>query len=388
MLTIVMKKLEKLGLVFVAAIAKIIFMTYKVFATLLAITPLLCFIYFTKSYEIVLYVSLVLTFVILCVTSKSNRGKDNPYRKYTGINGWVDARIDRFIAWIGTLKYFTSPICIVEDPGSYKIKGYEIRQLIDSTNPDRLQPGDILLRGYDGYLDGKLISLSGGAQGVGKYFSHAAVYLGELNTDRDQSIAARRLQVADEAGHWHEATIDQKNTVRNNPEYFQPGRQMVIHSMSRGIFVEDILTFLRCDYLAVLRIQDKIQLSADYFDNKPLASLSGDAEVLYAMLKEGKVVEREAVIKLVHDSALGKIGSCYDFQFNDIKTSHRFSCSEFVYYCYKSIHCYLGLQPKKHAFMGKFFSRVSITPADIYEAAVQKNKLQIIWRNRALIEKG
>lgn len=388
MFEIVKNKLEQLSLVIVAGVTKLIFMVYKVFAPLLAVTLLLGIIFL--YYEIVVwnkwYALALLIVLILFINHKTNKGKDNPHRKYSGISGWFDARIDRFIEWIGTLKYFKFPICLVEDPGSYKIKGYEIRKLIDDTSPDRLQPGDILLRGYDGYLDGLFIRWSGNAQGRGKYFSHAALYLGELAEEKDKPIAARRLQVADETGRWRSATLGEMDVIRNDPEYFQPGKQMVIHAMSRGIFVEDILTFLRCDYLAVLRLKEKISVRKGDFDDKELVSLSGSAkaEAIRARLKEAKEVGREEIIELVHDSALGKIGACYDFQFNDIKKAYRFSCSEFVYYCYKSIHGYLGLHPKEHGFMGRVFIRESITPGDIYDAAEKSGKFDISWASGSL----
>ncbi|MCX7193162.1 MAG: hypothetical protein NTY60_06035 [Proteobacteria bacterium] len=374
---------EKLGLVLVSVVAGLIFATYRLLMIVLVLlVPLWLFDAAIPGYR--WYLLGVPALAILLATSKSVSVKENPYRKYTGFTGWTDARIDQFIAWVGTLKYFTSPLCLVEDPGSYQLRGYEIRHLIDGA----LQPGDILLRGYDGYLDGKLISLSGGAQGSGKYFSHAALYLGELTAPQDQIVAARRLKVVDESGVWQEAGMEQKQAVRNNPAYFQTGKQMVVHAMSKGIFVEDILTFSRCDYLAVLRLPDRLQLLGDDFNNKTLATLSEDGQAINSQLQAGLVVEKGRVVNAIHDSALGKIGSCYDFQFNDIKTAHRFSCSEFVYYCFKSVHSFLGLQPKKHAFMGIFFSRLSITPADIFEAAGQRNRLQIIWRNQALIDKG
>ncbi|MCX7175488.1 MAG: hypothetical protein NT159_16485 [Proteobacteria bacterium] len=69
---------------------------------------------------------------------------------------WAGDRIrERFIAWIGTLKVFCSPLCFVQEPGSYKIQGSDIRELLDGEVP-LLRPGDILLRGYDGYVDGEL----------------------------------------------------------------------------------------------------------------------------------------------------------------------------------------------------------------------------------------
>ncbi len=323
-----------------------------------------------------LFILLVLVYAI----ARPGAAQDNPHRQYPGLRGRLDARIDEFIAWIGTLKYFMSPLCLVADPGSYKIKGPEIRDLIDK----QLQAGDILLRGYDGYLDGVMIRLSGGGQNLGAYFSHAALYLGELDDKQDREIAARRLQVQNGKGQWIPASAADQEAIRNNREYFQKGRQMVVHAMTRGVFVEDILTFLRCDYLIVLRLHESMKLDTLEKDNSLIKDLPADAEAIHGRLMQGATISRDEVVKASHNSALGKIGSCYDFQFNDIKTAHRFSCSEFVYYCYKSIHCYLGLEPRKHAFLKYFLRRNTITPSDIYDIANGQSKLQVVWQSKSL----
>lgn len=384
-----MNKQENLLMAFVGLAAKIIFLVYRALAVLALASAVVYFIVVVWLYRSPefhgywWYPLPVLALGLLLAKCRPRRKKDNPYRTYPGWTGPIDKCADAFIAWIGTLKYFISPISLVEDPGSYKIKGAEIRELIDGG----LQPGDILLRGYDGYLDGIMIGLTGGGKGPGKYFSHAAMYLGELNDKEDKIIAARRLLTQDdESGTWVKATDDEKENIRNNPDYYQAGRQMVVHAMTRGVFVEDILTFTRCDYLIVLRLHDEFKLSdKDLGENKPLIDkLPDDAEAIQELLMKGQSVSRAGVIRIARLSALGKIGSCYDFQFNDIKTANRFSCSEFAYYCYKSIHSYLGLKPKKHAFLNIFFKRKTITPADIYDAAVSKGKLEVAWKSRSL----
>lgn len=320
---------------------------------------------------------------------KRSSPDNNPHRQYVGWTGHLDAKIDALFAWVGTLKYFRSPWSIVEDPGSYRIRGDEVRQLIDAV----LQPGDILLRGYDGYVDGLLIGQAGGGAGLGKYFSHAALFIGDVDDVRDKPIVARRLLAMNEAGCWVEALAAQKEAIRNSPEYYQPGRQKVIHSMSRGVFVEDILTFVRCDYLAVLRLVDTT-IVYDEDDKEHAAErmlipdLAGEGRAIHDRLMRGETVPVADILAAVRHSALGKIGSCYDFQFNNVKAAHMFSCSEFVYYCFKSIHCYLGLLPVRHAFMERFFPRETITPADIYRAAVDapagRKRLEVVWLSHEL----
>lgn len=93
-----------------------------------------------------------------------------------------DVHINKHFHWIPYYK-----------PESYKIKGEIMRQLLQIC-----KPGDILLRGYDDYLDGLLI---------GKW-SHVGMVLNETD---------------------------------------------VIHSMAEGVFTEDILNFFRTDRICVLR---------------------------------------------------------------------------------------------------------------------------------------
>ncbi len=381
-------KLQNLLMALVGLLVKVFFIIYST-VTNIAFLVLLVVTLVVRHYRPALYEHwwyptplFLLAISLLYTVLRPRAPKDNPHRKYPGWFGPIDKCADAFIAWIGRMKYFTSPLSLAEDLGSNKISGAEIRKLID----DVLKPGDILLRGFDGYVDGIMIGMVGGGKGPGKYFSHAALYAGELNDATDKPVVARRLKTLDDSCEWRPATKAEKDAIRNDPRYYQQGRQRVIHSMSRGVFVEDILTFLRCDYLAVLRLPEQITLSKeDREENKPLITdLPGDAATIRSSLLEGRSVSRDEVIKIARLSALGKIGSCYDFQFNEIKTAHSFSCSEFVYYCYKSVHCYLGLQPKVHAFMKVLFRKKTISPSDIYDAAISDQKLEIVWMSATL----
>ncbi len=291
-----------------------------------------------------------------------------------GAGSLVDRLSARFIAWIGTLKYFSVPPCIVEDPGSYKIKGRQVREVLD-----RIQAGDILLRGYDRYLDGEMIRRTGGVKDSSKYFSHAALYLGPLDATNDGEIVARRLRVLDADGSWRDAEPAEIAEVRDDENYFDVGPQMVIHAMAKGVHAEDILTFLRCDYLAVLRLPDTFRMNEAYNRNMPLVKLSGEAEEIDRRLMAGETVPRNDVVAAAKRSALGQIGSGYDFLFQDSSTFNRFSCSEFAYYCYKSVHRIIGLQPKRHAIMKYFFVRETVSPADIFDALEPKGRLRLVW---------
>jgi hypothetical protein len=289
-------------------------------------------------------------------------------RAYPGLLGRIDSRIDRLIAWVGRLKFFRTPLVFVVDPGGYKVTGDEVRALLQV-----IRPGDILLRGYDGYVDGLFIGLTGGSDPVSQRFSHAAFHAGALG-DEHHALAARRLQASDGQGGLVPATQAQIDAVRNDPGFFSRGPDRVIHAMTRGVFTEDLLTFARCDYLAVLRISD-LPIALDPADRERVQrtqligdpALQGEQRAMHDRLLRGETVAREDAIAAALRSALGKIGSGYDFQFNEGHTATRFSCSEFVYYCYKGLHTYLGLQKKPHGLMG-FFQRVTISPGDIWAA--------------------
>ena len=117
---------------------------------------------------------------------------------------------------------------------SYKIKGPQTREILNV-----LKEGDILLRRYSHYL-GSLI--------IPGYFSHAAIYVGDNE---------------------------------------------IIHMLGAGITKEDILTFLRCDDIVVLRASEGLAKEAFY-----------QAKAYYIA------------------------GIEYDFNFND--KPDRFYCTEFI----------------------------------------------------------
>jgi len=129
-----------------------------------------------------------------------------------------------FVKALGDIKVFPYPMFILYDPGSYRIKGDEMREVMQA-----VQPGDILVRGYVNYLDGYLIP---------GFFSHAGLYLGRVDDDAKRFVKPQGMHL------------------------FRTGEQMVIHAMAEGVFMEDILNFCRCDYMMVLRRNTSIESEA------------------------------------------------------------------------------------------------------------------------------
>lgn len=371
--------LDKGALALVGVVGRLLFTLYSLLAWALALTaPFALIGLFWLALRRVPWAVALLAGLVLVSAWSLYRHGEGRLPASVGAGGFLTRLTHRFIAWLGTLKFFKAPLCLVEDPGTYRITGSDLRALVGGERP-KLQPGDILLRGYDGYLDGELIRRTGGARGAGRYLSHAALYVGYLNDTRDREIAARRLKVMEEDGRWRDATEKEKDRFREDPGYFQPGSEMVVHSMAKGVHVEDFLTFARCDYLVVLRLPDEVELVEGEAENRPLVELTGDALSIDQRLTAKQKVPRAEIVAAAHDSALGRIGSGYDFLFDSCHDFHRFSCSEFVYYCFKSVHRHIGLVPRKHSILG-LFQRDTITPADI-QAACDEGKLTRVWSN-------
>lgn len=288
-----------------------------------------------------------------------------------------------FIQWIGTLKYFTRPCAIVEDPGSYRLKGQDIRQLI-GTGPLSLQPGDIILRGFKDYLDGAFIQHSGGADGLSRFFSHAALYAGPL-CEAERAWACTELNVQQADGQWVKASEQLKEQRRHDPEYFQTGPQMVIHAMAKGVHVEDILTFLRCDYLAVLRLPATFSTAGQPASAEAIqGKVSRHSEALLNQLKAHQTLTREDVVQAALRTALSEIGSGYDFLFEHVNDHHIYSCTELVYHCLQSVNAIIGLKITEHRFLKVLFKRRTVAPADLYKAASADpatTGLRLVWQN-------
>lgn len=316
---------------------------------------------------------LVLGFsVILIVLVYQRRSAGDP-------NPWQSG----FMSWFGTLRWFwnaeAAPMVavglpsgyLVENPGGYRTSGRDLRAILNV-----LKPGDILLRGYAGYVDGAFIRKSARCSEKGYapgWFTHAALYVGALGEEDRAHVPAA---FAKQSG------------------FFDTGPQMVIHSMAKGVHAEDILTFCRCDYLAILRIKPTLAplacLPAQSRDKPglPMAS-SRLCQDLEHSLRCGQPVDSAQAIAAAKLSALEKIGEKYDFDCSDTTEFHRFSCSELVYYCFRGIHGALDLHPALHAWyplgmLSRKFAllkRMTLTPDDYYDL-VSKGTLECVWEDQ------
>ncbi len=159
----------------------------------------------------------------------------------------IQSAIFRFIGdikWAG----ITRPFWFTINAQGYRLKGSHFRRV------ERIiRPGDIVIRRFEGYVDKWLIP---------GYWNHAGVYVGHING-------------------------------------FEGEKTQVVHAVSDGVIVEDILDFMRTDEMMILRPDPNL-------------------------IEKG--IQR----------AIDVIGSPYDFGF-DFKDCNRFSCTELIAYCYTGL---------------------------------------------------
>lgn len=247
---------------------------------------------------------------------------------------------EKFLTFFGDIKIYPHPMFIVYDPGSYRIKGPELRKILDL-----LKPGDILLRGYDNYLDGKFI---------GGTFSHAAFYYGEATDQKDRPLARANASVEGES------------------DCFTPGQQMVVHSMAEGVFMEDILTFARCDKLAILRLPEQLSLKTNHklrVGSEKRPNFSVEEERIYQSLKSGAQVNGVDAVEQAKKLALAHLGFAYDFGF-DFETHKSFSCTEFIYFIYRCVCPFVDIQLVEKSIL--FLKRKVLRPDDFLETGLQQ----------------
>ena len=240
-----------------------------------------------------------------------------------------------FLTFFGDLKIYPFPMWLLYDPGSYLVRGDDARRVIEL-----VAPGDILVRGYRRYLDGYFIP---GA------FSHAGLYLGPV-TDADRSKVATSKGQSD----------------------FRTGTQQVMHSMAHGVFMEDVLTFCRCDYLLILRFPDRMIKGPDsttiaFAADPPI----GKEKELRDRLVDGHDIEFTEAWPVIRDKALSYLGRGYDFGF-DFNTFDKLSCTEFVYLATRALAPFLQVRPVSRRIL--FANRQMIIPDAFLESG-----LKLVW---------
>jgi hypothetical protein len=253
--------------------------------------------------------------------------------------------VDGFIKIFGDLKIFPAPLFIVYDPGSYRVKGAHMREVMKV-----IEPGDILVRGYVSYLDSYFIP---------GYFSHVGLYLGKVEASDRAKCTEFDAAKARGAGKGQD------------PEsMFATGDQMVVHAIAEGVLLEDLLNFCRCDYMAVLRLP---RLLAAHGRPRDAVRRLGDEEArIHACLSSGAEVPFADCFPVLRDVALSKVGFPYDTTF-DFTNFKRFSCTELVYHATAAIAPALQVAPRTKRVL--FLERRIIEPDDY----ARSGDLETVW---------
>jgi hypothetical protein len=208
-----------------------------------------------------------------------------------------------------------------------------------------IEPGDMLVRRYDNYLDGHFIP---------GYFSHAGLYVGAVTQDDEKLIKTEK--------------------GRAN---FKTGEQMVIHSMAEGVFMEDILNFCRCDGMAIVRFPKKFTATKKLsVKDIPFDQFNKKEKEYFNQLNNHKTLSYVNVFKTIFELALQQLGKKYDFDFN-FKNYNDLSCTEFVYFCIKSLEGFHGLKPKERKIF--MLNKSMIIPDAFMEVNFQK-----VWQSKSV----
>jgi hypothetical protein len=142
------------------------------------------------------------------------------------------------------------------------------------------------------------------------------------------------------------------------------GEQMVIHSMKDGIFMEDLLNFCRCDYMAAVRFPDSVTRSQDVqkpYSDKPAIKdvFTVEEKKIAERLENNSAVPFAEIFPVVFKLALSQLGKEYDFAL-DFSNFKKMSCTEFVYYCTKSLEWCHNVRPVTETVM--FLKAPGISP--------------------------
>lgn len=255
--------------------------------------------------------------------------------------------VDGFVRFFGDLKVFPAPLFIVYDPGSYRIKGADMREVMR-----RVEPGDVLVRGYVHYLDSYVIP---------GYFSHVGLYLGKVEPSDRQKCTELDAAKARGAGQAQD---------RDPEELFATGEQMVVHALAEGVLVEDLLDFCRCDYLAILRLP-RVLVARDR-TAEAVRRLEPAETRIHARLRSGEEVPLAEIVPVLREAALSMVGYPYDTTF-DFTNFRRFSCTELLYYVMSSIASALPVAPRPKRVL--LVKRRVIEPDDY----VRSPQLEVAW---------
>jgi hypothetical protein len=307
---------------------------------------------------------------------------------------------EKLLGVLGDIKVFKWPMFINYRPYSFAIKGNHTREVMAL-----VQPGDILVRDFNNYLNNYFTPGT---------FKHVGFYLGD--------VSEHRLKLA-EVKH---------------PAHFNTGKQRVIHAIGNQVFLEDLIDFCRCDGLAIMRFPRQLKLLKNatiseelqaYFNNpaettglessveekpqgskgvlkrlfsfrkgakdepvdededepeekvpekqaKPdatFAALVKAEKDIAQYLAQGKAIAFDKIFKILYRVAIRELNIPYDHDLG-MERFYATRCTEFVYFITKSLCWNYGIEPELNKVF--FKKRLVITPD-----AFVDSQLEEVWKS-------
>lgn len=249
------------------------------------------------------------------------------------------------------------PLFLLYNIAPLTISGEQTREVIQA-----ITPGDLLARFHSNALDRWLL---------GGTFQEMALYLGKVSD------------------------VELKKFARVNSLITCPmGEQMVIRATPTGLILEDLISFCRCDGLAVMRLPPLLKpLRASeelpirlhtYFnthlhpDVPPNPLIKAERELAMHLL-QGKSVKSANVLPLLYRLSLNQLGVSPETQYDFLDAFgfdrlHTTVSSAFIYFVCKSFSWQLDIEPHPHRVWGKPYRFIA---ADDY---VDNVVLEEVWK--------
>jgi hypothetical protein len=104
-------------------------------------------------------------------------------------------------------------------------------------------------------------------------------------------------------------------------------------------------------------------------------------EDIYQKLKQGKNISRDEAVTTAKEVVLSCLGSRYDFRFDfKLEPHNSFSCSELVYFAYRSVARYIDLKPELACIMG-IYCKEGIAPDQFLDAG-----FELVWASESVCD--
>ena len=291
--------------------------------------------------------------------------------------------LEKLLTGCSHLKISLWPPLLAYKPRGHMLKAIHLRDIMK-----KVQPGDILVRTFNNYVDGFFIPGT---------FTHVGFYMGPVTENHLKQVAK----------------VD-------NPSQFHTGEQMVIHTLGDKILLDHLIDFCHCDGLAIMRFPRQLKsiekraiperLMAYFKDpSKPPVVVQEEEEeeegkkakkakkpkkeepikepvqldemtktlvkheyTIAQTIAQGKPVEFEKIFKVLYQIALREFTSPYHYDF-EIDNFSGTASTEWVYFITKSIIWNYGVTPdSKKVF---FKSRRIILPDDFVNGDLEE-----IWK--------